>query len=310
MLGPYCNSAPDGDSPFAVYLLDGDPEILLHVPIYSVAVGVLDDLVSGGSSARLKSAIRSSACSRPTDTRMCPAPMPLAASSSGGEARRGWSAGWVTSVSGPPSDVAICASCDAPRRSARPASSPPARSKASSPPRQRHLPLGQVVLRVRRRGPGSAPRATAGWPSRHSASRCARLGLLREAHAAACAGRAARSWRRTATRWRRAGRRSPTASRRARRCRRPRRAWRRCGRRCAFVAECTHEVDAVVERLLDERRGEGRVDHGDRARDRAELVEVDERRAAGWPASRRTRAPSCPAGPRRRTRRARCRRRR
>jgi hypothetical protein len=41
--------APDGDSPFAVYLLDGEPEILLRVPIYSVAVHVLDDLLSRGS---------------------------------------------------------------------------------------------------------------------------------------------------------------------------------------------------------------------------------------------------------------------
>ena len=41
--------APDGDSPFAVYLLDGDPEVLLRVPNYSEAVHVLDDLLSGGS---------------------------------------------------------------------------------------------------------------------------------------------------------------------------------------------------------------------------------------------------------------------
>ncbi len=41
--------APDGDSPFAVYLLDGDPEILLRVPSYSDAVPVLDALVTGGS---------------------------------------------------------------------------------------------------------------------------------------------------------------------------------------------------------------------------------------------------------------------
>jgi hypothetical protein len=41
--------APDGDSPFAVYLLGGDPEILLRVPSYSDAVPVLDALVSGGS---------------------------------------------------------------------------------------------------------------------------------------------------------------------------------------------------------------------------------------------------------------------
>ena len=41
--------APDGDSPFAVYLLDGDPELLLRVPSYSEAVPVLDALVTGGS---------------------------------------------------------------------------------------------------------------------------------------------------------------------------------------------------------------------------------------------------------------------
>jgi hypothetical protein len=41
--------APDGDSPFAVYLLDGDPELLLRVPSHSAAVRVLDDLLSGGS---------------------------------------------------------------------------------------------------------------------------------------------------------------------------------------------------------------------------------------------------------------------
>jgi hypothetical protein len=40
--------APDGDAPFAVYLLDGDPEILLRVPSDSGAVAVLDALVSGG----------------------------------------------------------------------------------------------------------------------------------------------------------------------------------------------------------------------------------------------------------------------
>jgi hypothetical protein len=41
--------APDGDSPFAVYLLGGDPEILLRVPSYSDAVPILDALVNGGS---------------------------------------------------------------------------------------------------------------------------------------------------------------------------------------------------------------------------------------------------------------------
>ena len=49
------------------------------------------------------------------------------------------------------------------------------------------------------------------------------------------------------------------------------------------------EVDAVLERALDERPGEGRVDHLERARDGADRVEVDELRAAGWPASRRRR---------------------
>jgi hypothetical protein len=41
--------APDGDSPFAVYLLDGEPELLLRVPQKSHAVAVLDGLVSGGA---------------------------------------------------------------------------------------------------------------------------------------------------------------------------------------------------------------------------------------------------------------------
>jgi len=41
--------APDGDSPFAVYLLGGDPELLLRVPQKSDAVAVLDSLVSGES---------------------------------------------------------------------------------------------------------------------------------------------------------------------------------------------------------------------------------------------------------------------
>ena len=62
----------------------------------------------------------------------------------------------------------------------------------------------------------------------------------------------------------------------------------------ALGGRVDHEVDAVVERALPERRGEGRVDHGDRARDGAELVEVDQRRCRGWPASRRRPAWSCP----------------
>ena len=37
-----------------------------------------------------------------------------------------------------------------------------------------------------------------------------------------------------------------------------------------------HEVDAVAQRLLADRRGERRVDHRERAADRAEVVEVDE----------------------------------
>jgi hypothetical protein len=41
--------APDHDSPFAVYLLEGNPGVLLRVPNYSEAVHVLDDLLIGGS---------------------------------------------------------------------------------------------------------------------------------------------------------------------------------------------------------------------------------------------------------------------
>ena len=43
-----------------------------------------------------------------------------------------------------------------------------------------------------------------------------------------------------------------------------------------LVAECSDEVDTVGQRLLAEWRGERRVDHRERARDRTELVEVDQ----------------------------------
>lgn len=41
--------APEGDSPFAVYLLSGNPELLLRIPTYSDAVPVMDALVTGGT---------------------------------------------------------------------------------------------------------------------------------------------------------------------------------------------------------------------------------------------------------------------
>ena len=47
------------------------------------------------------------------------------------------------------------------------------------------------------------------------------------------------------------------------------------------------EVDAVVDRPLADRRGERRVEHGERAADGAEVVEVDEVERGGWRDSRR-----------------------
>ena len=121
----------------------------------------------------------------------------------------------------------------------RPASSPPAQVEGEQAAGQRHLALGQLVLRVRLEARVAHLGAPAGGPRANSASAPGVLGLLARGAPPACAGPAGRSWRRTARRWRPGARRSPRASRSARAARRPRRAWRRCGRRCALVAECT-----------------------------------------------------------------------
>ena len=174
-------------------------------------------------------------------------------------------AGWVTSVSGPPSDGGHAAPAAPPRRTRRPASRPPARSKATSVRRERHLPLGQVVLRVRRRAPGSAPRRHRGWP------RAPRPG----------AG-PSRLWRREPHRQRadapqavhgveRRGAARPAAPRSAQTASISSALAGDHAEGGVVVAgdalggRVEHEVDAVVERLLHDRRGEGGVDHGDRA---------------------------------------------
>ena len=94
-----------------------------------LAVGVrLRPSAQGASSADTKSAITSSTCSSPIDTRIVPAEMPLAASSSGVRLTCVVEAGWVTRVSGPASDGAMRATwSDSTKR--RPPSNPSVTSK-------------------------------------------------------------------------------------------------------------------------------------------------------------------------------------
>src|SRR5690349_15917352 len=80
-----------------------------------------------------KSAHRSSGCSSPTETRMLPSPMPAALSPAASSCRWEVEAGCSTRVSTPPSDGAIAASRSA-VMNRRPASRPPATSKATMPP--------------------------------------------------------------------------------------------------------------------------------------------------------------------------------
>ena len=203
-------------------------------------------------------------------------------------------AGWVTSVSGPPSDVASWASSHR-LDEAAPGLEAAGHVEAEQPAGQRHLALGQVVLRVRGEArvahptrPSGGPRAAR--PARMRASRtggASRTGSVRMPRRpfSASNGDAMAPWRTAKPQ-------SHVEQLRARR--RPRRGWRRCGRRCALVAECTTRSTPWSSGRWHERRGEGRVDHRDRAGDGAELVEVDEVEAAGWPASRPTRASVLP----------------
>ena len=206
--------------------------------------------------------------------------MPSSARSAGVK-RLAMVAGWVRRVSGPPRDRAMRASR---QRSitAIVSSAVPSTSKVTTVPPLRHLPLGEVVLRValeERVRHRADPRVR--LERRRDRQRRCRL-LPRPARAA-CGCRARRSTRRTAT----PGCRAPTGT--------PRSGSMTSAlpgdhaEQAVVVAGdalgggVQHQVDAVVERPLHDGAGEGGVDHGDRSGDRRRWRRGRRARARGWP---------------------------
>lgn len=128
--------------------LDGAPDGLVRQPPVDLDLRGAE-APAAASKACMKSAMTSSACSRPTDTRMVPGPMPLAASSSGSRFTWVVDTGCVTSVSGPPREVACWASrtdFDEPTADLQPTDHVERNERATAG----HLPGSQFVLRVRR----------------------------------------------------------------------------------------------------------------------------------------------------------------
>ena len=145
-----CTCAGEGSTYVAVAVARNSPaderlaELLDLKPPRAVRYG----LSRAAARACAKSASRSSACSRPTETRTRPSVMPRSALSCGVSPTCVDDAGWVTSVSGPPSVDASCASCT-PSTNWRPASRPPRELDREHRPARRHLPLGELALGVR-----------------------------------------------------------------------------------------------------------------------------------------------------------------
>ena len=234
--------------------------------------------------------------------------MPAAVQLGRGEADVGGvGAGWTPASPGRPATWPAGPAARPRRTAGPPPAHRPGRTSMIAPPR-RHLALGQVVLGVR----GEARVADHGHRRVALQDLGQALGGValrakrtrQRAQAAQAVGGVER-----ARRWRPAGRRSTRSRRRARSlpATTPRVAslWPAM----ALVAEWRTRSTPCDERLLHERRGEGGVDHRDRALDGAELGRGRRGPAAGWPASRRTPAPSCRAARPRPGRRARCRRR-
>ena len=168
----------------------------------------------------------SSTCSRPTETRIMPSPMPMAARSSGVSVAAVIVGGCTTSVSGSTERRRHLRQLDC-LDEGRPASRPPASSKVKTEP-----PIVICRFATSRCGcessPGYDTRATASWPSRNSAERQRALGLLGDAHV-----QRADAAQRVPCVERRAHRAvhqvmSPTRRRSGRARPRSRRAWRRC----------------------------------------------------------------------------------
>ena len=234
--------------------------------------------------------------------------MPAAASSSGSRFTCVVEAGWVTSVSGPPSEVASWQiRVDSTKRPAGLEAA--GQVEGEQPPGVAHLPLGQLVLRVRGQA-RVAHLGDAGVTLEHLGERAAAVSVC---------------WRR----------RTPSV-------RRPRRPFMASNGEA--LAPCStakpqsqssssrgagdhaeggvvvaadrlggrvdDQVDAVVERALAERRGEGRVDHLHRPGDRAEPVEVDQVEPRVGRGLGEQQHRSCPGRPPPPTPPGRCRRRR
>ena len=214
----------------------------------------------------------------------------------------------VTSVSGPPSDEAIWASSHG-LDEAAPGLEPTDQVDGDERAAHRHLPLGQLVLRVRRearvadaRRPPGGPRGARPARSAVSLWRATRTGSVRMPRSAV-----------EGVERRRAGAlqhgEGPDGVDQLAARRRPRRAWRRCGRRCPWWPSAAR----------GRRRGAAAAGGSGVANvesttvngpcDGAELVEVDQRELrVGRRLGEHQHGPARDA-PRRRTRRARCRRR-
>ena len=210
-----------------------------------------------------KSAIRSSACSSPTETRTRPGPMPAASSSSGDEAgvgRVGRAAHERLGAAERRRHLRQLHALHEAAAGLQAAGEVDGQDRAA----ERHLPLGQVVLRMRREARVAHARPRPGAAPRYSASR-----------------RAVSLWRSMRTGSVRMPRRPFVASKGD--------AQAPCSTRVgpdgvdqvalarhhaergvvvagdALRGRVQHEVDAERQRLLDDRRGEGGVDQRERA---------------------------------------------
>ena len=253
----------------------------------------------------MKSATRSSGCSRPTEHRTSPGPMPAASSSSGSSEAWVELAGLATSVSGPPNEGGHAGQLDRLDERA-PGVEPTGEVEAEQRTAGRHLALRQLVLRVRfepgivhvgdgrvvleEPGEGEGRRALALDPHAHRPDAAQPVvGVVRRGDRTVQDGVAPDVVDQVLLpRHHTEGRVVVTAD--------------PLGRRVH------HQADAVTERLLQSRRREGRVHQRERAPDGGEFVEIDERqlwvrRRLGDHEHRLARPP-----PRRRRRRVRSRR--